>query len=343
MKLNRAIFAAAACVLAAGLTACTFSTPATALTVDGEDIPAGIYLCYQLQNYNAASSALTYEGKAIKLDAEYEGTTLKQYVLDKTAVDMGRYVWLNREFEAQGLSFTEEEQTQMEGYVQQAYAQMKEALSDNGIGEESYLAYYAAEVKYSRLYSAYAKAEQDGVTNDDVKAHLDENYVRARQLSLPVTNDDNKRADEDKLAIVDGYLQSALTDLQNGKDFDEVAQTYIQKACETVGRTYSDDLLDTYSTKVFYSVEERSSDTDLIKAIRAADVGDTGSAMSYSSTVVYQRISNYESEEDLEENRSNAVSEILSRRFDQKIEEAAAAMNIDASQAQKNFPISKVK
>ena len=59
MKLKRLLCAAASAVFCLSLAGCVISAPQTVLTVDGEPIPAGLYLSYQYCAYAEAASKLS--------------------------------------------------------------------------------------------------------------------------------------------------------------------------------------------------------------------------------------------------------------------------------------------
>ena len=344
MNVKRTTAALAAGALALTLAGCTFSTPDTALTVDGEAIPAGVYLAYQLQNYQTVESALSDEGLDMDLDAAYEDTTVRGWIEDATAQDMGRYVHVRRAFGEQGLSFTEEEQASIDDYAAQLYDSMEDYLAENGVGEESYRLYYETETMYSALVEAYIEENSGALTDDELKAYLDETYVHARELTLPSTDEEGTALDDEAQAAVDSCLDEAAERLAEGEDFDTVAAETLEKACEAAGRTYDEELLDTYALEAFYDVQPQDSDAPLVQAVREAEIGDAGIAEdAYGARTAYVRISNYETQEALDEIRDTVASEILSARYEEQTDAAAQAMEIDASAAREEFPVSRVR
>ena len=56
MKLKKFTGLLLCAALALSMAACKFTTPAVVMTVEGEDIPAGLYLMYQYQAYSSAKS-----------------------------------------------------------------------------------------------------------------------------------------------------------------------------------------------------------------------------------------------------------------------------------------------
>ena len=62
MKLKRLLCAASCAAFCLSLAGCVISAPQTVLTVDGEAIPAGLYLSYQYSAYTEAASQLSSIG-----------------------------------------------------------------------------------------------------------------------------------------------------------------------------------------------------------------------------------------------------------------------------------------
>ena len=69
-KMTKRAMAAVLCG-ALALTACSCgNTTGTALTIDGTDIPAGVYICYQMDAYSKAQAALAEAQPDLDMYAE---------------------------------------------------------------------------------------------------------------------------------------------------------------------------------------------------------------------------------------------------------------------------------
>ena len=65
LNLKRWTAAVLCAALGLGLSACTLKTPANVMTVDGVQVPAGVYLMYQLNAYTEAER-LVEDGAAVQ-------------------------------------------------------------------------------------------------------------------------------------------------------------------------------------------------------------------------------------------------------------------------------------
>ncbi|MFQ8832818.1 MAG: transcription-repair coupling factor [Ruthenibacterium lactatiformans] len=184
--------------LALSMAACKFTTPAVVMTVEGEDIPAGLYLMYQYQAYSSAKSKL--EDKSAKvLKSEIEGLKAEEWIHNETVASAKRYVWVEKAFAEAGLTFTEEEQASIDSQLDTIWANNEALLAANGIGRENYRRFYECEAKYEKLLAEYQDGESDKITDAEAKKYMDETYSRIQTLVLPTTDADSAALPDEKL------------------------------------------------------------------------------------------------------------------------------------------------
>ena len=136
MKLKKFTGLLLCAALALSMAACKFTTPAVVMTVEGEDIPAGLYLMYQYQAYSSAKSKL--EDKSAKvLKSEIEGVKAEEWIHNETVASAKRYVWVEKAFAEAGLTFTEEEQASIDSQLDTIWANNEALLAANGIGRKT--------------------------------------------------------------------------------------------------------------------------------------------------------------------------------------------------------------
>lgn len=344
MKLKRLIGLALCAALAISMTACKFSTPAVVMTVDGKDIPAGLYLMYQYQAYANAMNLREDRNTAV-LKSEIEGVGAAEWIHTETVKAVRRCIWVEQAFDEAGLSFTEEELSTLESRVDSVWDANEALLSANGVGLESYRRYYIAEEKYARLLEEYRAGPDGQLTDADAKAYMDGRYFRAQLLTLPSTDASYNALDEDKQAQLNQLAADLAEQLKAGGSLDELGEDVLKQAFALCGREYSEDVLSNYLTKTFFTEDSTGYGEELVSAVMAAQVGDAGVYDSSNTPIVYQRIVNYEDNDDFTENyRSAIVSEITADAFSEKVEAEAAALTAaeDAS-AVRTYSPSKVK
>ena len=198
-KMTKRAMAAVLCG-ALALTACSCgNTTGTALTIDGTDIPAGVYICYQMDAYSKAQAALAEAQPDLDMYAEdfdikaqtIEGVNAEEWIKNKTFELCRNYVAANKAFDEYGLSLTAEQQAEINQYVTSAwkeenmYAQylygfdtIGEYYESKGVGEKSYketqTLYYKQEAVFNHLYGEGGELE---VPAEEISAKILSDYA----------------------------------------------------------------------------------------------------------------------------------------------------------------------
>lgn len=336
-----------AAVLVLSMAGCTFAAPQTVMTIDGMEIPAGIYLMIQYQAYlNAAQQMQQLSGStADVLSGDIEGQKGSAWIHDETMKNLRRYVYTEKAFSEKGLAFTDEEQAGMDTQVDQIWAYNEAILTANGVGRESYRRVYESGQKYNKLLEVFREDPANIVPDDEAKAYMDETYVRVQVLSLPLTGSDYKALPEDKAQQVRDRANEVDAALKSGKTLDEVGEEALKDAFEICEREYSEDLLPTYMNKMFLSHETASYPEEFLDALFKAQIGDSEIDESSGIPMVYQKIANYESDEDFVENwRSAVMDDITGAAFTEDVEAAVAAYTVNENgSAVRTYSPSKIK
>ncbi len=307
MKMKRWIAFALCAVLAFSLTACKFSAPAVVMTVNGVEIPAGVYLAYQRQAYYSAQS-LREDAKTAVLKSSIEGMKASDWIHTETVDNIRQYIWVEQAFEAAGLSFTQEELDAAEQWLDTMWSYSGALMEENGIGRQSYRLVYLNSEKYTKLLEAYRAGPDGQISENQAKAYMQETYSRIRRLILPATDADSAALTPEKQAELDALANDLVERLNEGAKLDEVAEETLKQAYELCGREYSEDSLSSDLGAFFISEETTGFEEDFVPAVMAAAEGDAGvyqnnaAAEGVSQPVVYQKIANYEDDADFTEN-----------------------------------------
>ena len=134
-------------------------------------------------------------------------------------------------------------------------------------------------------------------------------------------------------------------DLNAGGSMDELGPETLEKAFEICGREYAEDTASSYMSKSFLTAESTSYSEEFVQGVVAAEVGAAGVYDGYSVPMIYQKIANYEDNDDFTANyKTTILSEITSAAFSDKVEEetAAYAVTEDAA-AVKTYSPSKIR
>lgn len=208
------------------------SNTRTALTVDGKDISAGIYIYYQMAALGEAQTKLSEEQPDLDMKAEgfditaysVEDTPVSDWVKNRALEQCRKYVAVNNKFDELGLSLSADEASEINEYVTQLwteeniYAQyiygvdiLGKYYEKYGIGQQSFKNVYTISYKQNAIFNAlYGEGGSLEVPADELKSYVVENYALAEYLE-----------------IEDGYdAQEYLAMLESGKTFSEMKQAY---------------------------------------------------------------------------------------------------------------------
>lgn len=333
MKLKRLFCAAASAVLCLSLAGCVISAPQTVLTVDGEAVPAGLYLSYQYSAYTEAVSKLSSNEELE--DATIEDVPAGEWVHTRTIELIRRHVYVERAFEAQGLSIPEDEAASAQSTADQYYEANEELIAANGIGKESYRTFYMNQVKYSALLEAYLEEHRSGVQLDEAKEYMDSTYAHIYQLTLPSTDTSYQLLDEDAAAALMDAANEAIDRMEaEGVTLDEVADEVLEEVLPLSGREYTDSSVSEYLSERYVSEDSTLYGKDFSLAMLDAAVGSCGLYTASTSPVLYEKLPNYETDEQFEDEHFAAIAdEINAAAFEEEVTQQAGALSLEEDAA----------
>lgn len=182
---------AAAAVMLSSMAACGSST-AYALTIDGEQIKAGIYIYYSYVAYNDAvqtiakqDSEIDTSDKEVIKKQKIDGKDAYDWIQDKALTYCKEQAAINKEFKAANLTLPEETQTELDTTMETFWDQNKENFEKNGISESSI--YDIMEYTYNAnevFYYYYGIGGEDGVTEKEVHEYYVENTARTQYVAF---------------------------------------------------------------------------------------------------------------------------------------------------------------
>ncbi|MDR1892302.1 MAG: hypothetical protein LBQ48_04775 [Oscillospiraceae bacterium] len=240
-------------VLALLLAACLFVSLAAchkkgeiALTVDGYEIPAALYLYflvtaeYSARNTLAAPDENGTATVSVPSDTNelakqvINGQTFYFYVKEQALAAAKNHVAFIREFEKHEV-MTDEKKKECDSYAEAYwnYYGYKDLFVPNGVSlatyKQAFLVDYFSGALYEKLF------DKDGVlaaSEEEAKTYLQANYALANTLTMDLTSTETDEdgniielTDEQK-AAKKAALEKYMTRLNNGEAFDKVKADY---------------------------------------------------------------------------------------------------------------------
>ena len=243
-KFNKFAAAAAAFALAAASTSCGAPEAITigkgtqtALTVDGYDVPAGVFIYNELYAYNQASYELYGTlGKMPTVDEvknhQFETLDATDWIQDKATESCVDFVANEREFEKIGGALTKEELAEIKEFVSSNSAQAM--FTENGVGKDSLTKIMTNNYKREAIFKHYYGLDSEkGCSEDELKQYYQDKTTRVKYFSVSMVDDNGDAfgADEKRRLnnMIDDYVDEINAESSNSaklKKIDECEKEY---------------------------------------------------------------------------------------------------------------------
>ena len=264
--------------IVASCTACGYNTR-TALTVEGIEVPAGVYIYYANSAYNQALSKLkeenadldTTDTQAVK-GMTLEGKDILTWVQDEATKQCTQYAVLEKKFTDLGLSIDEDAKSNISMMKTYYWDSSKDRMEKNGISEASFDKVLTSSYKSDEIYKYYyAVGGQEGVTDDDVYNYYKDNNMRVEFLTVSLKDGEGNLLKSDgkkeMMTMLEGYRDRIEEALENGgvkaaqEEMAEVRKEY-QAYQDSLTADKSDAEGTTEATTEDETIEETAAETE---------------------------------------------------------------------------------
>lgn len=215
-KAAAALAAAAMTVAGAGCT--VGSGSAYAMTIDGEQINAGIYIYYSYASYmeltqtlQSQNSELDVKDDNVVKEQKMDGVSSEEWIKNKALEYCQRYVAIEKKFDELDLSLTEEESKDVESTIDSFWDTNGEIYEKNGISKNSVKSVLENTYMTNEVFLYYYGVDgEEGTTEDDLKQYYEENNARVRYIKFDLTDGNGEALDDagkkEMKAKVEDYL-----------------------------------------------------------------------------------------------------------------------------------------
>jgi len=279
--MKRSVKAAAAMlcgILAVSAASCA-SQQTYPLTIDGEQIRAGIYLYQQFSSVNSAESKLGEEQPDLDTTADgfdftkqtVEGKSFGDWVKDNAIEECREFIAVKRLFASNGLTLTAEQNASVKSNVNSiwdetnTYAQylygtdtVGAFFEKMGIGKQSFKELQeVSEMRTALFDHLYGEGGELAATQDEINAALKSDYSAIEYITYQLDNGDGAQAYVDRI--------------NNGESFEEIFRSYTD-AYNT--QEYEKELAEYEASKN----EAAQSEDGVTEVAEDADTADTAEA-----------------------------------------------------------------
>jgi len=331
---------------AVSLTGCT-KTFEKVVTVDGVDIAPSTYLFAQYQSYLEAE-ALVADSTVDIMDTLIEDTASKEWMHNETIDNLKLCVWTDKTFEEMGLELSQEELDYINAQVEYYWPLSEETYVINGIGMETYKTNVVNSYKLEKIFAAiYGAGGEKEPTDAEYQEYMDAQYVRIKGFELPKINDLQAFPSAEQLAQIVFWCEEAVAALNSGADFEETQVKYMTLVGELLGKAadYS-ETPSQYTQQRFLQKTNVESGEELLVA--NAFLAEVDGEFTYEETtdsfVIYQRVANTTSQEELDYYKSSLLTTMKSEEFANYAENEAASLEVsEDAAAVKFYALEKIK
>ena len=224
----------AAAVLLAACTAIACSScgenTATAVTADGYDVRAGIYLYYVTSAYTEAMNVLneggqdfseateTKEIRDILDTANIDGITAEEWIQNKAIEHCTTFVAIEREFDSLGLSLTGSQLAEADAKTASAMNYFSEYYQQTGIGEESVRDIMINAYKQDAVWDAYyGEGGSKNIEELTLYDYYADNHLRIKYIEMPLKDGNGELLKSDGKKVIEEMANDYLKRLDKKK------------------------------------------------------------------------------------------------------------------------------
>jgi hypothetical protein len=273
-KVKRILTGVIASAMVLSSVGCGFGkSTAYALTVDGYQVKAGVYIYYSYTALQEAKNLAKKSNEELDVEDEkalenvqIEGKSFTQWVEDKATSSCAEHVAVIKKFDEMKLSLDAKDVDSINSYAENTYDENPETYKDNGIGEESLKEIMTNTYKSQEIFNAlYGNDGTEGVKESDVKDFYVENNARVKYIGLDLHDAEGNDLDATSKKEITDMANDFLSRAKNAAseqdmldEFDTMQDEYDKyvsdKAAEASGTPVTTAAVTTVTTTVTTTV-----------------------------------------------------------------------------------------
>ena len=312
MKMTAAV---TALMVSLSLASCNQDTTWTYRTEDGAyEVTSGMYVGMSISAYNSGYSQTDVDTSQPLYDQQIGSVDALTWVQQEVDNLAKKYLAVETKFEEYGLSFTEEEQSYIDSYIEYYWNYLGSSYEDEGCGQESYTKLMTNSFKESQLfYHIYGEGGEREVTEEELRDLFNQQYAHVNIFDVDCSDDEGNPLEGHELEIVEERVANLIERLDNGEDFETVKADYeaeveAEQAAEEESASSDASSDETSSEETSTSESSASSEESAASEESSAVSEDTSSSASSETSEVSEDASSAESSSASEETASSETS-----------------------------------
>lgn len=205
-KFKKFTAAAVSVTLASTLFGCTPSYGSgskSAMSIDGYDVPAGLFIYYSMQGYTEASNLLNEQnGTSLKVkdikNSQIDSLDSTDWIQNKATDYCLDFVTIQKEFEAIGGELDQKDIDEAEKMAAYYYSQ-DSRLDENGVSLDTMEKMAQMTYMEKAVFNYYYGFEgSEGCSEEELKDYFNENFARIKYLEISLTDSEGNELGEDE-------------------------------------------------------------------------------------------------------------------------------------------------
>lgn len=299
------------------------------VTVDGTPITPGVYRLYQSIAYTEASRSVSDTSKDM-FSQKIEDKSVSDWIYDRTVSLLQSFVYFQREFDRLKLSFTEEEQKQMNETIESEWKEVSGVYEKNGITKEDFTVYDESSFKVQKVFLDSCS----DLSEEQVKEFFNQNFALITYTQLPLMDSAGTALSEETAKKVSATAEKALAETKGGASFMEAALPAITEAYKEAGFDITSYKPENFIMRTYLNLDNKDGNNALGETVSKVEVGNIGLHKAEGQYyVLFQRLENYSSQEEFEALKLNVLLEMRSDEYNAKAEPIYKAYEVVADSA----------
>ncbi len=335
--------------------------------IDDTELRAGIFIYYQSDAFSRAYDYVTETDTDI-MALTIEGKSTEDWVNEQAQKGMQEYVAIENKFDELGLTFENNEEAIAKANVEMWWEYVSDYFEGIGVSQESYLDVVINGEKKNAIFEYYyGEGGELEVSEDDIKAYLNDNFARIKYIDMPLKDGEGNLLKSEGKAEIKAMADEYIERMKNGEAFEDISAEYDEyyngliEAATAEETTEDDTTVELDPSDAVTTEDEEVDELVLLGSVSSADypvpsasvhekvVGDALSVGEYliieEDEVYYivYKMDLFADEEYYDYKKSDVLDTLKGEEFDATVESWTANQTVEMNEAAvKRYKVEKI-
>ena len=309
--------------LVASLAGCSGADTTWIAKYGDTKLPAGVYIATMMDVYSEAKYRVP-DQKGDLLSQQIDEVNADEWICNETMNRVKEHIAIDQLFDEMGLSFTEEQQKQIDDSFTYQWGMLQKIYELNGVGETSLKLNLENNAKVNVLFQAiYGKDGTKAVSDEELLDKIEQDYAKTQYILLSKVDNTGTALPEDKLATVKELAESYLARAQAGEKILDLILEEEKRTAENPDDVHSHE--DETIHDALVSKENSNFPKEFVEAIFQKELNEPFLVETEEYLFVATRLS-VRDEKMLESLRNTALLSLKSEEFQKDLEDRANSL-----------------